>query len=65
MKQDHIESTPELEHVAALLLNGMLSNPALVTPERMAEKNLNYFAGKAIKAAQILEKKLSKEREQG
>lgn len=59
--QERIES-PELDHVATLLLNGMLSNPALAMPERMADENLRYFAGKAVRAAQFLEEKLQQER---
>lgn len=59
------ECTPELEHVATLLLNGLLSNPALATPETLGEGNLKFFAGKAVKAALFLEEKLREERAKG
>jgi len=64
-EQRPIENTPELEHVATLLLNGLLSNPALADREHLADANLKYFAGKAVKAACFLQEKLQKERNKG
>jgi len=64
MKQE-IENTPELEHVAALALNGLLSNPKVIKREELSDKNLQILADQAVAAAYWLEERLKKERNKG
>lgn len=65
-KPEKIESTPELEHVAALALNGLISNPAIVSGwNELSDKNLKNLADYAIASAYFLQEQLHKERSKG
>lgn len=64
MSQDkeRIES-PELEHIAALALNGLLSNPAVIKEaSQVREEGLKALAGIAFRSAYFLQQRLHQER---
>lgn len=66
MSQEQIESTPELEQIAALLLNGLLSNPSVLQNRaQLNDSNLKAFAEAAFNAAVFLEQRLHQERKPG
>ena len=65
-KQEQIETTPDLEHVAALLFNGLLSNPSIVKNRtQLREAGLKALANTAFKAACVLEQRLHEETSKG
>lgn len=63
---EKIESTPELEQIAALALNGLLSNSSvLYARAQLNDANLEAFADAAFKAAVFLQQRLHQARTNG
>jgi len=65
-EQQQTTSTPELEHVAALALNALLSNPAVIKDRsQVEEEGLKTLADIAFRAAYFLEQRLHQARTNG